>query len=329
LTASAPLAVVPRLHRSTAQLVVAVAVGLVLSAWLRTVLTRSAVPIVSGPLRFVPASVERDAAMLALPGGASEVTRVRLGEPIEVAAVVQYSEGLTSRRAYWARLDRGTGPLAGFVAVEAVAVVGPPPPRMRLSDLRLAAAPATSIEIDWLPDTVTRWQPLLLGAAREHGVDPELLAIVALVESGGDPDALSGSGAVGLMQVMPSTAVDIARQRGLSTFTVADLSDPALNVDMGAWYLARQLEAFGHPAALDMTGSVGIAAAAYNGGPGHVQGHLAGEPLADETVAYRHWVAGMWSERRAPSSATFDAWSKAGGWRLIESASVAQVASGA
>lgn len=180
---------------------------------------------------------------------------------------------------------------------------------------------ADDFTIPWLPQTVARWKPDILAAAKTHGVDPALVAIVMLVESGGGPQAVSPSGATGLMQVMPGTGADIARQRGIAAY---QLAEPATNIDFGAWYLARQLQAFGVTQGdPDWQQSVELAAAAYNGGPGSVQRLQAGGSLPNETARYRQWVGGMWRERSAPSSATFDAWWQAGGARLVAAAEAA------
>jgi len=96
------------------------------------------------------------------------------------------------------------------------------------------------------------------------------------------------------------------------------LFDPAYNIDLGAWYLARQIERFwtGHP---DST--VDRAAAAYNGGPRRLAEHLdQGAPLPLETRQYQGWVGGMWRERFLPASNAYGAWWNAGGERLVTTA---------
>ena len=186
---------------------------------------------------------------------------------------------------------------------------------------------ATGAVISWLPDTVQRWMPSIEAAAREHNVDPELVAIVILVESGGNPTAVSPSGAIGLMQIMPGTGLDIATRRGIVGFTTQQLTDPVTNIDFGAWYLREMLRSFGVPNDPDWQRSVETAAAAYNGGPGHVGQHLTtGQPLAAESSRYRAWVGGMWRERGLGSSITLAAWLDAGGQRLIDSARFVTVA---
>jgi soluble lytic murein transglycosylase len=154
-------------------------------------------------------------------------------------------------------------------------------------------------------------------------VDPELLAIVALVESGGDPSAGSSAGARGLMQVMPATASEIARERGIRDFDADRLTDPGLSIDFGAYYLAQMLRRFGRPSDPDWLESVTLAASAYNGGPNLVSRWVDGlASLPEETQRYRNWVGGMWAERREAQSPTYEAWLAAGGRRLVDPAPV-------
>ena len=178
------------------------------------------------------------------------------------------------------------------------------------------------VAISWLPETVGPWVPLIEEASEEHGVAADLIAIVLLVESGGNPSAKSSAGAIGLMQVMPATGEYIATKRKISNYT---LSQPETNIDFGAWYLAEQLRAFGLPS--DGPGwheSVDRAAVAYNAGPGHIKAHLdTGRALYNEAARYQDWVGGMWRERAADESETYERWWKAGGRRLVEAAEVA------
>lgn len=109
----------------------------------------------------------------------------------------------------------------------------------------------------------------ILRAGRRWGVDPLLLAAVVQAESGFDPGAVSVQGALGLMQVMPDTAA-LYRPS-------ADLLDPRDNLEIGARYLATQLQQF--------DGDVPLALAAYNAGPGNVL-RFAGIPPFAETRAY-------------------------------------------
>ncbi len=156
----------------------------------------------------------------------------------------------------------------------------------------------------WLPQSVRRFAPFFEVASRRHGVDANLLAIVVMVESGGDPQARSPAGAIGLMQLMASTARDIAKRRKLADrHRDGLLYDPGYNIDFGAWYLAQQISKFWTGNA-DAT--VALAAAAYNGGPGRVRRHLRdGSALPEETLKYQRLVVGMWRERFMPRSASY------------------------
>lgn len=108
------------------------------------------------------------------------------------------------------------------------------------------------------------WYPLEYDAAinrdaRLNGLDPALVAAVAWRESDFEPSARSSRGAVGLMQVLPSTAHFIASQPDPPPGNVRDLPDPEVNISFGSWYLRHLIDLH--------DGSVSEALAAYNGGP--------------------------------------------------------------
>lgn len=105
--------------------------------------------------------------------------------------------------------------------------------------------------------------------------EPDFLQGLMREESALDPRAKSPVGARGLTQVMPATARQVARSIGLRTFDVEQLWDPATNIRLGSSYLGSMLRKFGHP---------GLAAAAYNAGPGAVARWLDAGPDRDFDV---------------------------------------------
>jgi soluble lytic murein transglycosylase-like protein len=112
-----------------------------------------------------------------------------------------------------------------------------------------------------------KYAELFNAAGARYGVSPKLLAAVAKVESGYNPNAVSKAGAQGLMQLMPSTA------KGLG---VRDSFDPAQAVNGAAKLLAQNLKEFR---------TVPLALAAYNAGGGAVRKY-GGIPPYSETQAY-------------------------------------------
>jgi soluble lytic murein transglycosylase-like protein len=105
-------------------------------------------------------------------------------------------------------------------------------------------------------------------AAASNGIDPALLKGLVSQESGFDPSARSGAGAVGLTQLMPGTAASLG---------VSNPLDPAQSLQGGAKYLRQQLDRFG--------GDARLALAAYNAGPGAVAKY-GGVPPYSETQNY-------------------------------------------
>ncbi len=116
---------------------------------------------------------------------------------------------------------------------------------------------------------------LLDDAARRQGIDPALLQAVAWQESRGRMSAISPKGALGVMQLMPGTAAELG----------VDARDVAGNIHGGALYLRRQLDRFG--------GSVPLALAAYNAGPGAVL-RFGGIPPYRETRDYVSKIMSRW-----------------------------------
>src|SRR5712671_1021468 len=113
-------------------------------------------------------------------------------------------------------------------------------------------------------------------AAARHNVDPNLVRAVVKVESNFNPNAVSRKGAMGLMQLMPSTARQLK---------VRNPFDPEQNVDAGVRHLKQLLESYG--------GDVKLTLAAYNAGSGAVA-RSAGIPHFAETQNYVRRITNLY-----------------------------------
>ena len=120
-------------------------------------------------------------------------------------------------------------------------------------------SPPRSVRPRQLPSALSErpYARLVEQAADRHGVDPRLVHALIEVESGYRADAVSGSGAIGLMQLMPLTA---------KRYGVADPLDPEANIEAGTRHLRSLLDEFGPLYALD-------ALAAYHAGEPIVRRH--------------------------------------------------------
>ena len=160
-------------------------------------------------------------------------------------------------------------------------------------------------------------------AARRTGLDADFIYAIIRQESLYRPDARSSAGALGLMQLLPGTARSTARRAGLPVPTRAQLLQPAVNVSLGASFLASLATAF--------NGERTLATAAYNAGPNAVRRWLPDAPMDldvwvenipfNETRAYVQRVAWHtlvfgWLDGRKPREVA--------GWR--RSIAAAQVA---
>jgi soluble lytic murein transglycosylase len=122
-----------------------------------------------------------------------------------------------------------------------------------------------------------RFNALIEEIAPRYGVDKFLVKAVMRRESKFDPLAHSSKGAIGLMQVTPAAGEDWAAATGRKEFSAGSLWIPRVNIEAGAWYLARALrrwEAMDDP--------LPFALAEYNAGRGNVERWL---PAGPETTA--------------------------------------------
>jgi hypothetical protein len=153
-------------------------------------------------------------------------------------------------------LTAGTSPAVGSAAVDLAESTSPtsaPPPEIPPSVDQAAAPPdqeSTCPLSSSFPAQVLQWCGLILEFTQAHNLPPELIAALILQESGGDPLAYSSSGAVGLMQVMPRDGIAAHFQcvNGpcfASRPTIAELQDPAYNIEYGTRMLAGLLARHG------------------------------------------------------------------------------------
>lgn len=143
--------------------------------------------------------------------------------------------------------------------------------------LLLAATPARA-------DEVTRWRPMIAEASTRFGIPTSWIERVMRAESGGRTKLngrpiRSRAGAMGLMQLMPATWMDMRARLGLGS----NPDDPSDNILAGTFFLRLLYDRFGYP------GLFG----AYNAGPGAYAAWLTGNRrLPGETVAYLATVGG-------------------------------------
>ncbi len=132
----------------------------------------------------------------------------------------------------------------------------------------------------------SEFDPLIEAVARLYGQDADLLRAIVQVESHFDPDAVSARGAIGLMQIMPSTAAELGLPRPQEA-----LFQPESNLRIGALYLRRLASQF--PGATDLV------IAAYNAGESAVRRCGNAIPPYPETRAYVRDVLATYDDLRA------------------------------
>ena len=116
--------------------------------------------------------------------------------------------------------------------------------------------------------SATSYKDIFIEASRKYGVSYDLLTAMAQQESGFNPNAVSKSGAMGIMQIMPETAKHLGLEHPYDAYE---------NIMAGAKYIAQKLQEFG--------GNVDKALAAYNAGSSVVK-QYGGVPPYGETQSY-------------------------------------------
>lgn len=111
--------------------------------------------------------------------------------------------------------------------------------------------------------------------SQEYNLEPSMVASVINIESGYDRTAISNAGAVGLMQLLPSTANECARKMGL-TMEEDSLYDVDINMRIGCYYLRYLLDIF--------DGNIINTLCAYNWGLGNVNDWMTAGNEKDGTI---------------------------------------------
>jgi len=137
----------------------------------------------------------------------------------------------------------------------------------------IAFASSVSAQAEPRSETIDRFAEFIAEASTRFAVPASWIRAVMRIESGGAPRATSPRGALGLMQLMPNTWVELSARYELGH----DPFDPRGNIFAGAAYLKEMHDRFGSAGFL----------AAYHAGPRRYEQHLAtGNPLPSETTAY-------------------------------------------
>lgn len=145
-----------------------------------------------------------------------------------------------------------------------------------------ATQPVLGSSLICAPVPAANLDSMIRRTSARHGLQPSLIEAVVRQESGGSPCAVSPKGAIGLMQLMPSTA---------NALGVVDPFEPAENLDGGVRFLRGLIDRY--------QGDLALALGAYNAGPRRVD-ESGGIPRIPETQSYVHSVLS-----RAGLAATF------------------------
>lgn len=141
------------------------------------------------------------------------------------------------------------------------------------------------------PPSIDRFAKFVMEASTRFAVPALWIRAIIQIESAGDEQAISPRGAIGLMQLMPRTWVELSARYGLGI----DPFDPRDNILAGTAYLRELHHRFG---------SAGFIAA-YQAGPARYEQHLAtGQPLPPETVSYVAAVARLLTDEQGKPTAS-------------------------
>jgi soluble lytic murein transglycosylase len=204
-----------------------------------------------GPSPALPVIVSNplvvDEAALAAFGKRPDVTRA-----VKLAQLDARMESIRE----WNQAVRGMSDDALLLAAEYARRAG-------LYDRAINTAERTAVRHDYSLRYMTPFRAEFGNAAREQGIEEELLYGIARQESRFAADIVSSAGAVGLMQLMPGTARWVAKQLTVADYSPLRIANVDVNTQFGAFYFKYWQDKLGRLPAL--------AAAAYNAGPSRAQ----------------------------------------------------------
>jgi len=118
--------------------------------------------------------------------------------------------------------------------------------------------------------------------SQEYNLDPLFVAAIIKAESKFANRARSHAGAIGLMQLMPATARELAAELGMKNISEKDLENPKININLGTYYLSKLNKIF--------NGDTVLILCAYNAGISNAlswKANSAGGSLKIEDIPYR------------------------------------------
>jgi tetratricopeptide (TPR) repeat protein len=159
----------------------------------------------------------------------------------------------------------------------------------------------TLLDRDWVQALFPRLMVSWAEAASARSVlEPNLILAVIRMESTFNAEIKSKSGALGLMQLMPKTAREMAHRLGSRYQGEAALLDPAVNIMLGSFYLSEQLRLF--------KGNLVLALAAYNVGPATVRRWIILNPDLEKTTGRAQIALLPYAETRNYVSGVLDSY---------------------
>jgi soluble lytic murein transglycosylase len=177
-----------------------------------------------------------------------------------LAVILLVAAGFTLGHRYEASRERKSA-AAATVAVQQLKIRHLQEEALRLRTALLLRDNLEAVRLKLPRSTYQEMVEAISDASLRYEVPPETILAVIRIESGFDVNATSDAGAVGLMQLLPSTGEEVARELGFHWTGGEQLRDPAVNIRLGTHYLTKLLTRFD---------DLSQALAAYNEGPERV-----------------------------------------------------------